>query len=940
MKNSIYALLAACVFACGTLFAGNPLEPQKARVEKIGTEPVITLVKNGEIGFEIVTGKTPSAQYAASIAAKQLGRVFGKQISVLKTPTGKVPALLFGTVNPDIPDRDGFIIRTEGENVIIAGRDDPKGKPETISSGLSPEHGTVNAAFEFLERFAGIRFYFPGDIGTVAPKRTEWTLPAIDIYERPDWMHRDFYNDVYNGLGRAVTPEEFVYLRRSTMLIPSCHGLAFLGFPARFEKTHPEYFALKDDGSRYTGGLKGKSSYYGYLCHSSGINDEIAKDAIAFLSGKPASSRGIVLNGKSYWSHSRYPAGVPYFDIMPNDSFYRCRCAECQKHFSQGPQATSNFIWSVFADIANQVKASGVKGGVSTMAYEDYRLVPDVKIPENIEVKLALRGPWNEHNPAALAKDMKFLDGWYRKLGRKVRLWTYPSKYAIDLPGIPYTAPRACASFCKRVAKQSGGGFFEAGSDRPAHNYLNFYVISRIAWNNGTDVESLLKEYYRLMFGAAAPEMEEFDRAVEKHWMRIVSNSVETSAGPVTVLPQTSVVWNEIYSEKEMARLEGLFRKALAAVRNDPESLKRVQFMKQEFLDPAAAKRREWLASMSNRNHWTVSVPSSVTLFPVKGPAEVKTLVSISADDANLIFKFDCEEPLTDKMSLAQRKADDPKIWQDSCVELFLNPSGDRKTYYQIEVNANGNLTDLKYENGVHNYQWDSGAKVICKIIKGKKWTAEITVPRKSLGIISPTGFPVNFFRWRALNGVQVTPGYHWTPGAIKNSDIEHWGRMLFVPDKRTSLIQNGDFDGTPVRRFLGSGDAMWFTSKAFPLDVATFIRGAASLKLTDEVSVAQYLKTLKPETEYVLSFYLKLENVKPVHPKRGFYVRFDEGSGHAQYLPAVAMTGSMPWRRMEFRFKTHQNTGSKTTPYIRFTFPKGSGTAWVDHVRLYEVNL
>ena len=291
MKNSIYALLAACVFACGTLFAGNPLEPQKARVEKIGTEPIITLVRNGEIGFEIVTGKTPSAQYAASIAAKQLGRVFGKQISVLKTPTGKVPALLFGTVNPDIPDRDGFIIRTEGKNVIIAGRDDPKGKPETISSGLSPEHGTVNAAFEFLERFAGIRFYFPGDIGTVAPKRTEWKLPAIDIYEHPDWVHRDFYNDVYNGLGRAVTPEEFVYLRRSTMLIPSCHGLAFLGFPARFAETHPEYFALKDDGTRFTGGIKGMSSSHGHLCFSSGIKDEIAKDAIAFLSGKPASSR-------------------------------------------------------------------------------------------------------------------------------------------------------------------------------------------------------------------------------------------------------------------------------------------------------------------------------------------------------------------------------------------------------------------------------------------------------------------------------------------------------------------------------------------------------------------------------------------------------------------------------------------------------------------------
>ena len=272
-------------------------------------------------------------------------------------------------------------------------------------------------------------------------------------------------------------------------------------------------------------------------------------------------------------------------------------------------------------------------------------------------------------------------------------------------------------------------------------------------------------------------------------------------------------------------------------------------------------------------------------------------------------------------------------------MELFLNPSGDRKTYYQIEVNANGNLTDLKHENGVQDYQWSSGAKVICKIIQGKKWTAEITVPRKSLGVVTQAGFPVNFFRWRALNAIQVTRGYHWTPGANRNSDIERWGSISFIPDNRVSLIQNGDFEGKPYRRFLGQGDAMWFTSKPFPLDTTAFIRGTASLKLDNGTSVAQYLKTLKPETEYVLSFYLKLDDVKPLDPTRGFNVRFDEGSGHVQYFPRVAITGSMPWKRMEFRFKTHQNVGSRTTPYIRFQFPKGSGTAWVDHARLYEVN-
>ncbi len=933
-----YAVLTACMAGCGTLFAAGPLEPQKARIEKIGTESVMTLVKNGEIRFEIAAGNTPSARYAAAIASRQLGRVFGKSIPVLGMPSGKVPALLFGTVKPDIPDRDGFIIRTEGKNVIIAGRDDPKGNPEQTGSGLSPEHGTVNGALAFLERFAGVRFYFPGDIGTVAPKRTDWSLPAIDLYERPDWSQRDYYNDTYNGTGRSLTPEELVYLRRSTMLIPSCHGLAYLGFPERFSKTHPEYFALKDDGSRFICGGADNSGRYGHICLSSGIRNEIAADAIAFLSGKPASSRGIVLNGKSYWSPSRYPAGVPYFDIMPNDSFFRCRCAECQKHFSKGPQAASNFIWNAFSEIARKVRASGVKGGVSTMAYEDYRFVPDCDIPDNIEVKLALRGPWNENTPAARDADMKILDGWVKKLGRRVRLWTYPSKYSIDLPGIPYAAPRACASFCRRIASRTGGVFFEAGSERPAHNFLNFYVFSRMAWNNGTDIDRLLKEYYTLMFGAAAPEMEEFDRSVESHWMRIVGNSVETSSGPVTVIPQTSVIWNGIYSEKELARLDGLFKKALAAVRNDPESRKRVEFMRAELLEPIAAERRKWLDASSSRDHWTMNVPSTVTLFPTKGPSEVKTTVGVSSDPENLVFRFDCEEPLTDKISFARRRADDPGIWRDSCVELFLNPSGDRKTFYQIEVNACGSMTDLKRGNGISDYQWNSGAKAVCKIIPGKKWTAEITVPRASIGTVSAAGFPVNFFRWRSLNGVKATQGYHWTPGVEKNSDIERWGRMLFTPEEKTSLIQNGDFEGKPYRRFLGTGDAMWFTSKPFPLDSTVFVSGGASLKLTDSLDVAQYLKTLRPETEYVLSFYLKLDSVKPDKPKGGFNVRFDEGSGNVSWFPSVPLTGSMPWTRMEFKFKTHRNIGSKAPAYLRFQFPKGSGTAWVDHVRMHEV--
>ena len=39
---------------------------------------------------------------------------------------------------------------------------------------------------------------------------------------------------------------------------------------------------------------------------------------------------------------------------------------------------------------------------------------------------------------------------------------------------------------------------------------------------------------------------------------------------------------------------------------------------------------------------------------------------------------------------------DDPKTYEDSDVEIMLNPTGDRKVYYQFVVNANGALTDYR----------------------------------------------------------------------------------------------------------------------------------------------------------------------------------------------------------------------------------------------------
>ncbi|MEI3005660.1 MAG: DUF4838 domain-containing protein [Victivallales bacterium] len=253
------------------------IEPKTPRKCEIGKTSVTEMVRNGNILFELVVPKTasPSAKFAGQEAAEQLSRAFGSSIAVRNAPSGRNPAVVIGDAELagkfgiDLKnfDRDGFIIRTHGKNVLIIGRDDPKLDPRRgiLMPGLKGEMATLFGTYDFLERFAGIRYYFPGKIGTVIPQPKDWALPEIDIYDRPDFIQRRFTD--YNHGGRPVHYYEGadwkktggasnkLRNRHETFMIPNVHGLAYYGYQYRFGKEHPEYFALDGAGKRIMDGM-------------------------------------------------------------------------------------------------------------------------------------------------------------------------------------------------------------------------------------------------------------------------------------------------------------------------------------------------------------------------------------------------------------------------------------------------------------------------------------------------------------------------------------------------------------------------------------------------------------------------------------------------------------------------------------------------------------
>ena len=416
LKRNLTAALALCV----CMFAGAEtalpfrIEPRLPRKIHIGSRTALVL-KPGK--FEIVAGKeaSPAAKFAAQECADALSKVFGTPVKPVTQASGKVPALCFGDlalarslgIDPAGFDRDGFVIRTAGNKVLIIGRDNPKSVPRRDATKYADkgEWATLFGAYDFLERFAGVRYYFPGELGTVTPPAAELKIPELDIYDRPDFLVRRF-ND-YNHGGRPNRrypgwdgPLNKLRNRMETVHIPNNHGLGVLGYQWRFGKTHPEYFALNSNGTRMIQTDLNTRHNNTHLCFSSGIRQEIIADAVSFLRHEPPTKRGVFdSHHRPRWATGVFEPSLPCFNIMPQDGCYLCRCKACQKHFSKGPQATTDFFWSFFNSVAEGAKKQNVSGFFTTMAYAEYKMLPTVDVAENILVMLALRGPWNEYIP-------------------------------------------------------------------------------------------------------------------------------------------------------------------------------------------------------------------------------------------------------------------------------------------------------------------------------------------------------------------------------------------------------------------------------------------------------------------------------------------------------------------------------------------------------------
>jgi hypothetical protein len=284
-----------------------------------------------------------------------------------------------------------------------------------------------------------------------------------------------------------------------------------------------------------------------------------------------------------------------YVDVMPQDGYRPCECKECQAAYRRNSDGTlaksyaSELIWGQTAKLARRFLKEGRTDLIFTqMSYTHCRDVPNLDLPTNILAMVAVSGPWNAHNPKQNGEDVARIRAWDCKTGRRVWLWTYPHKFfQTVLPGVPSFGPRAWGRFFKEVAPDISGSFCESETDHWLFHYLNYYVFSRIAWNPATDVDAVIDEHNRLMFGAGASEMAKLYDMLEERWVKkIAGRIVDTPIGPKSMPPCEYEIWSQIYSRAVLAEMEGLMAVAEKKAGAGTLEARRIDLVRRELYGP------------------------------------------------------------------------------------------------------------------------------------------------------------------------------------------------------------------------------------------------------------------------------------------------------------------------------------------------------------------
>lgn len=463
----------------------------------------LPIVSKNESGPKIVLGLD---EYAASLGVSADANVLGEQ---------------------------GYILRTVGENLVIAG---------------TPAAGTLYGVYDFLENCLGVRWYTPGEIQV--PKLETVPLPELNKTFAPPflWRHTSyawpgkdtaFLSHVRdnNGEGDADHPFGIQHSHDGR-----AHSYFWYVSPSEYFETHPEYFSE-------IGGVR--RSHETQLCLTNPDVLEITTEKILKrMADKP---------------------NVLQHNFSQKDYYNYCQCDKCmainKKYGTMG--GTQFWFVNQLAERTSKVYPDKLIG---TLAYMYTEEPPKgMKMHPNVAVWLCHMFPTCDSHPIATCP----LDGNYKrralewsKICDHLYIWHYIVDFAHYYNPFPnFRAIAADMRFYRDIGVEGiylqgmghGGGGGEWSLLRP-------WYAMKLLWNPDQDADVLMRDFMQGYYKNAAEPLYQYIMMLED---KVRDENIHTH---LYTNPAQGYLTDDVLKKSGV-----LFDKAEEAVADDEELLERVR---------------------------------------------------------------------------------------------------------------------------------------------------------------------------------------------------------------------------------------------------------------------------------------------------------------------------------------------------------------------------
>lgn len=511
MKSFLFAVMAIVSVYAGPAFAATPPAPAAKSAGKI------ELVRQGKALATLVIdsrryplkedildsqGLRIEERTIGNIVADIVDYVFkstGAKLPVVDLAKSQPPSgqtLIYIGRSPYVDakvgrvlegmDPTGFLIRAvDAQHLIIAG---------------PTSEGTEFGTYEFLERFVGIRWLMPTDVGDYIPKLKNLAIPAsINIKEEPAFMQ---VVHIATGAEQRMWSRHMRFWTRLNFH----HNLKHLFPPAKYTATHPEFYPILTPGSTERFLPPANTEDWQPCFTAPGIVDEAAKNIIAYLDTNPRI--------KSY-----------SFGINDTGTHRFCQCENCRKEYIEGETFLGMPSYSdVYFKFVNAVIEKVLKvhpdAWFGCLAYNNIG-----KAPVNVRLHPRLI-------PFMTYDTMQTIDPERRKNHEAlVQEWNKKSTFLARSDytyGADHVPPRIYTHHWAEYVRWARDHKVKAWY---AETYPFFgeapkyYVMAKIWWNPDRDVDTILAEWYRLSFGKASAPMKAYFDHWENYWTKRVPQS-------------------------------------------------------------------------------------------------------------------------------------------------------------------------------------------------------------------------------------------------------------------------------------------------------------------------------------------------------------------------------------------------------------------------------